>query len=88
MDSSCYFVCSDSALQLSNQKNKTMNMKKRMEIYTIFHNYLLASRRECKELPAFSEICIRLDLPQRELEDLIYEELGVSGEDIVSAYRN
>ena len=56
--------------------------------YAILQEYLESSRRHCQVIPAFSEICRELDLPEREMEDLIYEELGVSGEDIVSAYRN
>ena len=39
-------------------------------------------------LPSFPEICRTLGIPVRQMENFLYEELGVCGEEVVAAYRN
>ena len=54
----------------------------------ILLRHLEASRQAGKPLPSFSGICRALGIPARQMENILYEELGVSGEEVVAAYRN
>lgn len=59
-----------------------------MEKYRLFNECIEDLTAAGSPLPSFEEICGRIGVSPRLLENLLFEELGVSGEELLSSYRN
>ena len=65
-----------------------MEKKEMQQKYGLFNECLERFSGEGKTIPSYADICAMIGISPVSLDNLLYRELGLSGEEVVAAYRN